>query len=130
MCLNFFCAVIGTCFSVQLVVRVVVIQGTVDILHIVLRRKDAGIQLYYLSLSTLARFRIADIRFFTPIAIPITAAVGNVIAGVRIEARLFQVPPCQRVRCTAIDIFRRRVFCIGELYVRVAFRDIYIPKVS
>ena len=133
MCLSSFVGIVFTCFSVQLVVRVVVIQGTVDILHIVLRRKDTGIQLYYLSflaLSALARFRIADIRFFAPIAFTILAAVGNVIAGVRIEARLFQISPCQRVRCTAIDIARRRGCCIGELYVRVVFRDIYIPKVS
>ena len=131
MFLSVLVTIICSVISVQLVIRVIVIQGTVDILHIVLRRKDAGIQLYYLSVSTLARFRIADIRFFAPIAIPIIAAVGNVIASVRIEARLFQISPCQRVRCTAIDIAaRRRGCCIGELYFRVAFRDIYIPKVS
>ena len=134
MCLSFFCPVIGTCISVQFVIRVIVIQGTVDILHIVLRRKGAGIQLYYLSvlaINLLALFHVADCRFFAPIASTILAAVGNVIAGVRIEARLFQFPPCQRVRCTAIDIVaRRRGFCIGELYFRVAVRGIYIPKVS
>ena len=134
MCFSFFCAVIGTCFSVQLVIRVVVIQGTVDILHIVLRRKGAGTQLYYLralALSLLARFRIADIRFFPPIASTIPTNVGNVIAGVRIEARLCQISPCQRGRCTAIDIVaRRQGVCIGELYARVAVRGIYIPKVS
>ena len=128
MCLSFSWPVIGTCFSVQFVIRVIVIQGTVDILHIVLRRKGAGTQLYYLSLLTL--FHVANCRFFIPIASTIFAAVGNVIAGVRIEARLFQVPPCQRGRCTAIDIVLRRGCCIGELYFRVAFRDIYIPKVS
>ena len=138
MCLKFFFAVIGTCFSVQLVVRVVVIQGTVDILCVRLLGKCLLFKFNdrFPSLADLrlARFRIADCRFFIPIAIPITAAVGNVIAGVRIEARLCQTAiPCQRVRCTAIDaidIVRRRGCCIGELYVRVAFRDIYIPKVS
>ena len=134
MCSSVLVIIFFTCFSVQLVVRVVVIQGTVDILHIVLRRKGAGIQLYYLSvlaINLLALFHVADCRFFAPIAIPIIAAVGNVIASVRIEARLFQISPCQRVRCTAIDIAaRRRGCCIGELYFRVAFRDIYIPKVS
>ena len=137
MCLNFFCAVIGTCFSVQFVIRVIVIQGTVDILHIVLRRKGTGTQLYYLSvlaINLLAAFHVADCRFFIPIASTITADVVNVIAGVRIEARLCQVAiPCQRVRCTAIDaidIVRRQDCCIVELYARVAFRGIYIPKVS
>ena len=127
--INFFGFIFFTCFSVQLVIRVIVIQGTVDILHIVLRRKGAGgIQLYYL--SVLAAFHVADFRFFIPIASTIPAAVGNVIACVRIEAWLIQISPCQRVRCTAIDFVRRRDFCIGELYFRVAFRDIYIPKVS
>ena len=99
-----------------------------------MRRKGAGTQLYYLSvlaINLLALFHVADCRFFAPIALAIIAAVGNVIAGVRIEARLIQAAiPCQLGRCTAIDIVRRRVFCIGELYFRVAVRGIYIPKVS
>ena len=126
--------IVFTCFSVQLVVRVVVIQRCTDILCVSLLGKcllfkfnDRFPGRFGLRL---ARFRIADIRFFTPIASTIPTNVGNVIAGVRIEARLFQISPCQRGRCTAIDFVRRRGFCIGELYVRVAFRDIYIPKVS
>ena len=135
MCSSFCVGIIFTCFSVQLVVRVVVIQGCTDILCVSLLGKrllfKSNDRFPVLVDLLLARFRIADIRFFTPIAIPIPAAVGNVIAGVRIEARLFQAAiPCQRVRCTAIDIARRRGFCIGELHFRVAFRGIYIPKVS
>ena len=134
MCLSSCVGIFFTCFSVQLVVRVVVIQRCTDILCVSLLGKCLLFKIndrFPVRVDLrLARFRIANIRFFAPIAIPIIAAVGNVIASVRIEARLFQISPCQRVRCTAIDIFRRRGCCIGELYVRVVFRDIYIPKVS
>ena len=137
MCFGFFWPVIGTCISVQLVIRVVVIQRCTDILCVSLLGKCLLFKINDrfpgLVGLRLARFRIADIRFFTPIASTILAAVGNVITGVRIEARLFQVPPCQRVRCTAIDaidIVRRQDCCIVELYARVAVRGIYIPKVS
>ena len=135
MCLSSFVGIVFTCFSVQLVVRVVVIQGCTDILCVSLLGKcllfKFNDRFPGLADLRLARFRIADCRFFIPIASTIPTAVGNVIAGVRIEARLFQAAiPCQLVRCTAIDIARRRGCCIGELYFRVAFRDIYIPKVS